>query len=487
MTKSLHTKLALSLALVLGLVGMVYVLLMTTTVRDNTLYAEQILNRDLAKALVAERNLVRENELDKDALKSMFMAYMSVNPSIEIYLLDLHGKILSYSADPEQVKRKSVEMNPIHQFLQEDAMFPVLGDDPRDIDRQKVFSVTAIPMTEHPSGYLYVILRGEQYDQVEQLAHEKELLHWGLWVVGIALFVGLVAGLLVFYPIARRLQKLSKDVDTFRKNDFKTQPTFSATTSEDELGQLESNIALMAKQMVNQLQYQEKQELQRRDLFASLSHDLRTPLATMHGYLETLLIKANDLDETQRQNYTERAMKFSNRLKALVDELFEMATLDTLDTAPHLEAFALPELVQDIVQQFEDKAQGQGVSLSMSGDIEINFVYADIALIQRVFENLIGNALRHVQSGDAITINLKARDKVVSIEVEDTGSGIAEEHLEQIFEPLYQVNNAHRGGSHAGLGLAIVQRIITLHGSQITVESTINKGTKFIFTLPMDG
>ncbi len=483
MIRTLYARLAITLILALGLVGLIYGVFMMTTIQKNTQYAEQLLNQDLAKRLVAERNLVQENKLNKKALQSMFMAYMKVNPSIEIYLLDLNGKILSYSADPGQVKRQFVSLKPIRAYLQENATFPVLGDDPRSLDKQKVFSVTPIPMTENPSGYLYVILRGEQYDQVEQLARDKELLHLGAWVVGIALLIGLVTGLLVFYPITRRLRTLSKKVDEFRQSDFRSLPDFENQQGQDELSQLENNVALMAQQIVQQFQQISEQDSKRRDLFASLSHDLRTPLAALHGYLETLQIKADSLSVNKREAYTGRAINFSNRLKNLVDELFERAKLDTLDTAPHIEAFALPELVQDILQQFEPIAEQQGVRLCMEGDTQMPFVRADIALIQRVFENLLGNALRHVEKGDSITITLQTLEHGVQVTVADTGCGIEEESLKHIFDPLYQVNNAHRGGEHAGLGLAIAKRILELHQGHIQVRNTLHKGTTFTFTL----
>jgi signal transduction histidine kinase len=460
-----------------------YGVFMFTTVQKNTQYAEQLLNRDLAKTLVAERNLVHENELNKEEMQDMFMDYMSVNPSIEIYLLDLDGKILSYSADPWQVKRTHVSLAPIQNFLQKNAAFPLLGDDPRAEDRQKVFSVTPIPMTDNPSGYLYVILRGEQYDAVQQLARDKELLHLGAWVIGIALLLGLIVGLLVFYPVTRRLRLLSKQVDDFRQGDFRTMPKFEPKQGADELSQLENNVALMSKQIVQQFHKISEQDSKRRDLFASLSHDLRTPLAALHGYLETLDIKADNLNKTQRSEYTARAIKFSYRLKDLIDELFEMAKLDTLDTAPHIEAFSLPELVQDMLQQYETSAQNIAVSLTMQGDTEMPLVKADIALIQRVFENLVGNALRHVQQGDSITVTIKAKNNYAEIAIADTGCGIDEEALSHIFDPLYQVNNAHRGDEHSGLGLAIVKRILELHESHIQVQSTVGIGTAFTFKL----
>lgn len=483
MIQTLYARLALTLAVVLGLVGLVYLIFTTTIVQKNTQHAEQILNRDLAKTLVAERNLIHENILNEQALKGLFQMYMDVNPSIEIYLLDLQGKILSYSADPGHVQREYVSLQPIKTFLNADAMFPVLGDDPRALTKQKVFSVTPIPNAEQPNGYLYVILRGEEYDHNEQLARDKELLHLGGWVVGIALLMGLLLGLLVFYPITKRLKILSKQVDDFRKSKFETLPVLKVTQAKDELSQLESNIALMAEQTVQQFKQISEQDIQRRDLFASLSHDLRTPLATLHSYLETLQIKANDLTAVQRDEYTERSIQFSNRLKELVDELFEMAKLDMLNAAPLVEAFSLPELVQDVLQQFEAKAKQAGVGLHMVGDTSLPFVSADIALMQRVFENLIENALRHVKTGGSITVCLAATTDGIKIEVTDTGCGMAADVLDKIFEPLYQVNNKHRGGEHAGLGLAVVKRILELHGSAIRVRSDVGKGSTFVFDL----
>ena len=485
MIRTLYARLAITLALSLGLVGLVYAIFMVTTVEQNSLYTEQTLNRDLAKTLVAERNLVQENALNKKALQDMFMAYMSVNPSIEIYLVDLKGKILSYSADPGQVKRTYISMKPVQNFLRENAMFPLLGDDPRDEQRQKVFSVMAIPSLEHPSGYLYVILRGEQYDEVEQLARDKALLRVSAWVVGTALFVSFFVGLLVFYPITRRLRVLSKEVDAFRNNGFHTSTISKKSHGDDELSQLEQNITLMSEQILEQLEELSAQSVQRRDLFANLSHDLRTPLATLHSYLETLDMKANTLDSEKRTEYTRRAIEFSNRLKLRIDELFEIAKLDTISVAPNIEPFSLSELAQDILKQFEAPAQQLGVQLELEAEDGLSFIEGDIALMQRVFENLIGNALHHVKSGDKVSVSLHQSGKAIVVNVSDTGCGIPAEELEKIFNPLYQVDNHHRGGEHSGLGLAIVRRILELHHSKVSVQSVLNEGTIFTFEMAM--
>jgi signal transduction histidine kinase len=482
--RTLYARLAITLALTLGFAGLIYALFIFSVVQENIQHADQSLNRNLAKTLVAERNLVRENELDEEALKETFQAYMNVNPSIEIYLIDLSGRILAYSADPKRVHRTHVDLGPIRAFLKEDAMFPILGDDPRAPERQKVFSVTPIPSAANAKGYLYVILRGEEYDREEQFARDKELLYLSGWVIGVALGVSLLVGLLIFYPVTRRLRYLSGQIDEFRKTDFKTPPDISPKAG-DELNQLESNIQLMAQQIVRQLEQLSKQDTQRRDLFASLSHDLRTPLATLNGYLETLQLKSSRLTQEEQETYVDRALQFSNRLKVLVDELFEMAKLDSIHDGLQTEPFSLPELVQDVLQQFDPAAEKAGVMLRMLGDTELPFFNGNIGMMQRVFENLVSNSLRHVGKGDNVTISLSLLEGNIEVKVADTGCGMEAEELGRIFDPLYQVNNSHRGGEHSGLGLAIVRRILELHGCDIRVSSKLGQGTSFIFLLPI--
>ncbi len=167
MVKTLYTRLAVGLFLLLLAVGLLYTFISLYSLREYNASVNQELHRDLAKNLVADRNLVSEGQLDRSALKELFALYMTINPSIEIYLLDLDGTILSYSADPAKIKRKQVSLDPIQRLMDDMSRYPVLGDDPRSHDRQKVFSVTPVPSADNPEGYLYVVLRGEEYDAAD--------------------------------------------------------------------------------------------------------------------------------------------------------------------------------------------------------------------------------------------------------------------------------------------------------------------------------
>ena len=209
----------------------------------------------------------------------------------------------------------------------------------------------------------------------------------------------------------------------------------------------------------DQLDDLKKQDGLRRELVANVSHDLRTPLAALQGYIETLKLKSDEFDTETRAEYLDIALKHSLRLTRLVEELFELAKLDARETPMNCEPFAPAELVQDVIQKFSLSAEADDIKLAMKTQDLLPFVQADISLVERVLENLIGNALRHTPAGGAITVLLKAKNSDVEIEVQDSGSGIPESALPYIFDRFYRGDNMERSKHHAGLGLSIAQHL----------------------------
>jgi predicted ATPase/signal transduction histidine kinase len=217
----------------------------------------------------------------------------------------------------------------------------------------------------------------------------------------------------------------------------------------------------------------------RRDLIANVSHDLRTPLVSMRGYLEVLAAKGHTLDAAERAEYVGIAVRRTEQLARLVDELFELARLDYQGITLQREVFDLRDLASDVLQTFRLLAEGRGVRLALRSPSTVPLVDADLGLVQRVLENLIGNALRHTPAAGRVGVDLSvAADGAVRVIVEDSGSGIAAEDLPHVFERHWR-----GAGGGAGLGLAITRRILELHESTVTVDSTPGQGTRFAFTL----
>lgn len=486
MLRTLYSRLALALAGLLLLVGGLFALLTVTATGDYLAEVNQRFNRDLARNLVADRNLVQQGRLDKAALKETFHQYMVINPSIEIYLLNASGSIQAYSAEPGKVKRRAVSLTPIRRFLEGDLAFPLLGDDPRSHDRRKPFSVTPLPSAEAPEGYLYVILRGEEFDNLDALIQQNYLLRLTGWSAALSLGFGLLLGLLLFYLLTRRIERLSRTMELFRASGFTALVQYpSRRRKGDEIDRLARSFEAMAERISDQIQALTEKDSLRRELVAQVSHDLRTPLASLHGYLETLRMKEGELTSDQRVEYLDVAMRHGKRLRRLVEDLFELAKLDAKDVTPTIEPASLGDLAQDVVQKYRLSAQRKGIVLELQGGQDLPFVQADIGLIERVLENLIDNAIEHTPASGSISVSAGVQGRVVTVRVRDTGRGIPADDLPKIFDRFFQAKRDRNDGRHSGLGLAIAKRIVELHDSRIRVASKVGAGTAFSFSLPV--
>ena len=485
MLNTLYGKLALALATLLGAIGLSYGLINHALTQRYLQEAQQSFNRDLARNLVADQRLIADGQLDPAALKATFERYMTINPSIEIYWLDARGAIRAYSAEPAAVKRDRVALEPIRAFLA-GAELPIFGDDPRSHDARKSFSVTPIPATEPPEGYLYVVLRGQMYESFERLYQDSLLLRLSAWVLTGSLLAGLLAGLLLFHLLTRRLRKLTAVVAAFQRSEFASYIPYRRRGGGDEIEQLGTHFDRMAERLQALIGSLRERDTLRRELVNHVSHDLRTPLAALHGYLETLQLKADRLSPTEQQAYLDAALRHSRRLGRLVGDLFELAKLDAHAIPPRRERFPAAELLQDIAQKYRLTAQEQSIQIDLRLPPTALFVEADIGMVERLLDNVILNALHHTPPEGRITLELSVRESSVCFAVADTGHGIAPEELPLVFDRFHRGSRpAKDDGHHLGLGLTIAQRIAELHGGELRVSSALNQGTRFTFDLPV--
>jgi two-component system, OmpR family, sensor kinase len=400
--------------------------------------------------------------------------------------VDSNGKILSYSAPEGVVKRNSIDLVPVKEFLESDKQRPVLGNDPRHPERNKVFSAARITQNDQLQGYLYIVLGGQTYDSVVDILESSYMLRLWTGAVGISLLIASLAGLLIFRHITRRLRQLADGMEEFKQHDFKDSVSLPARFDGrpgDEIDQLGATFREMSERIIKQVKQLEHNDKSRRELVANVSHDLRTPLASLQGYLETLLLKADSLSEAEKQDYIKIALQHSDRLRKLISELFELATLENQGAELHFEPFSMSELIQDVTHKFQLEAKEKNLRLETSIPHEPAFVSADIGLIQRVLENLIENAIKYTPAGGHIDISLLSGGNSIATSISDDGQGIPAEDLPHIFDRFYRVDK-HRNTDGTGLGLAIVNRIIQLHNSKIDVQSKPNTGTTFSFQLP---
>ena len=486
MFRTLYAKLATGLALLLVAIGLLYAVISTTATRHALQELNQQLNRNLAQTLVADRDLVREGRLNEEALKETFNLYMDINPGIEIYLLDLDGNILSFSADPAKIKRKRVSLAPIRAFLTMEHPYPLLGDDPRSHDRQKAFSVTPVPSAGNANGYLYVVLRGEQFDSAENMVRDSFFVRMSGFAVAISLGVGLLAGLVAFRLLTRRLQRLAGAMEAFEQGGFTNVPAGAAGEAGkgDEIDRLGHSFQAMAARIGDQIEQLKGQDELRRRLVAQISHDLRTPLAAMRGYVESLQMKGDALSAEQRAEFLDAALRQGQQLSHMVAELFELASLDARERMPERIAFAPAELAHDVAQKYRLRAEKAGISIEVRSHDALPFVRGDIGMTERVFDNLLDNAIGHTPEGGRIEIALAVAGGGVETRVCNSGAAIGDEDLAHLFEPFYRGEGGAPGRRHAGLGLAIARRIMEEHGGWINLHSPEGRGATFALVFP---
>ncbi len=487
MFKTLFAKLTLALLIIFILLS---ILTVSVTFIATNLYQQEVmqkLNDKVASHIVEKTELFKDDHVNHTALRQLFRSLMILNPSLEIYLLDHEGGILAFSAPAWKVVRLSIDVEPINRYLSGKTILPLQGEDPRDYSKTKVFSAASVPFNNKPHGYLYVILGGEEYDSIVERIKSSYILTSSFLVTGMGLLVLFVVGLLLFAGLTRRLKKLSTSMSAFEAAP-QTIPVFPAYRKKgDEIDRLTAAFETMALKIHHQLDDLQTTDHLRRELVANVSHDLRTPLATLQGYIETLLIKETTLSEQERRDYLQTAIKHCGRLNKLVTELFELARLDAHETKPQQEIFNLAELIEDIIQKFALRSQQNNIQLQAKYASTELFVNADISLIERVLENLLENSFRFVPQGGKITVVLTVvNEQKIQIRVSDNGSGIPASELPLVFDRFYQLDkNRHTENGNSGLGLAIVKRIIELHNSMIKVTSDPGRDTTFSFTLPV--
>lgn len=461
-------------------------------VRSNRMHELEVvqgLSRDLAASIARDAQLTDADGLMPGAVRQLFNQLMVVNPSVEVYLLGPDGRIAGHAAPEGRLRRDRVDLDPVRRLI-DGAPLPILADDPRSQDGRKVFSAAPLRVHGRDVGFIYVVLLGEAHDAVAAQGSTNAVLTTALWSIAMVALLCLAAGLVAFTLITRPLRRLTETVRRFDMSGA-TPPEPSAAPSapphpdsRDEIAVLDGAYRQMVARIGEQWQALNRQDQERRELIANVSHDLRTPLSSLHGYLETLRLKDATLQPAERQRYLAIALDQSRKVGALAQSLFELARLEYGFVQPEAEPFAMADLVQDVFQKFELAALERQVTLQADIAPQLPPVQADLGLIERVLTNLLDNALRHTPPGGTVTVALARQGDGLAVQVQDTGPGIAPELREGLFERPFAVGGARRGG---GLGLRIAHRILALHGSHIALVDRAAPGAAFRFTLPRAG
>ncbi len=481
LSRPLHARLGLVLLALFLVTAAAYLWLALWSTGRYHEEVTQRINASLAMYISQRQPLIDHGQVNRAAMKQLAHQVMVINPSVEVYLLDRQGNILAHALPGSSVVRHHVDVKPIRALLDNRARPPVRDDNPRRNDARTIFSAAEVKDGGRLAGYLYVVLAGKDYQSLADSLHGSYILRLSLAAIGAIALLAFACATIIFAALTRPLRRLAGAMSRFRQEELEEPPEPEL----DEVRVLEQTFDAMRRRIREQFERLQETDQVRRELVSNVSHDLRTPLASMQGYLETLMVRDEGLDPSQRKQYLATAHRHCQRLAQLVKELFELSKLDTGTLQPHWETFSLAELAQDVAQKFTLTAESRGVELVLHSPDGLYPVCADIALIERVLENLIDNALRYTPEGGRVELGLSQQPRQVEVTVADNGVGVPETELAHIFERFYRASQPS-SPEGTGLGLAIVKRILELHGSRIEVSSKPRQGTRFRFPLPVE-
>lgn len=297
--------------------------------------------------------------------------------------------------------------------------------------------------------------------------------------------LGFAAAWVIFYSalqkfVYQKIRLIFKNIHSLKVQGRR----FDYNMKKDVIGSVNRQVAEWAQDRLAEIEDLKVRENFRKEFLGNVAHELKTPIFSIQGYIETLLEGALE-DPAVNRKFLENAARSVERMTVLLEDLDTINQLESGSLKLNIARFDLATLVREVAESREYELHQQDMTLRLGRDVEKPlFVKGDAFRISQVLNNLISNAINYGRKGGRISVRFFDMDENILVEVEDNGPGIAPEHLPRLFERFYRVDKSrsrHQGGT--GLGLAICKHILEGHGQPIHVRSDMGRGSVFSFTL----
>ena len=463
MTHTLYSKFILGY-LIFGLLGFVFIATFSSRITYRYLLEEE------SEALYDEANLLASTYSDIYQGKNISLA--TANPQLEAvaaylkaqaWVLDQRGTVVAETAPSSHVGSIIGSFDPTaagNRFYMTGDFFGMFKED--------TLSVLA-PITGNFNTYGYVVIHMPMR-QVQQ--GKDRILNIVYITAAVIFFLSLIIILVFTKTVYFPLKKITAGAMEYA--DGNLEHTIKVQTS-DEMGYLANTLNYMSSELNKMEEYQ-------KSFIANVSHDFRSPLTSIKGYLEAIL--DGTIPPELHEKYLNILISETNRLNKLTEG---MLTLNSLDSKGFLSRsnFDINRVIKDTAAAFEGTCNAKNIVLDLTFSNDLQMVYADLGKIQQVLYNLIDNAIKFSHENSVIYIQSTLKYEKVFVSVKDTGVGIPKECIKKIWDRFYKSDTSRgKDKKGTGLGLAIVKEIIQAHGENIDVISTAGVGSEFIFTLP---
>ncbi len=326
-----------------------------------------------------------------------------------------------------------------------------------------------------------VIVKGEINGVIFMSSPLTELEKLGNNVYKIIICIILAGGffgfIIIYFSskkVTKPLRKINEAAKIIANGDFEKRIFVKGS---DETAQLARSLNDMAESL-------NEQEKRRREFISNISHDLRSPLTSMKGFVQAII--DGTIPPEKQERYLKIVLDESERLAALANNMININNLNGRENSLDLSEFDINDLIKKTIFNFENRIISKKINLRVTFEEKVFFVRADYEKIQRVIYNLIDNAVKFTDVGGEIFLETKKTDnKKIVVYVRDNGRGLSEEDRKRVFDRFYKADvSRSEDKKGSGIGLSIVKEFILAHGEVITLNSELNKGCEFIFTLP---
>jgi signal transduction histidine kinase len=445
----------------------------------------QLLNKDVASHIAKFTSPFENNGINKKKADSVFHDAMVISPGAEVYFLNPAGKVIAFHASEKDIRLWNIPLENIKKLIASKGEKYIKGLDPKDPANAKIFSAAEVYSETNNSktkklGFIYVVLSSNQH--VTKTLYNSYLGSLLLKALVVIIAVSVVFSFIYINRIKRRFNRMMPVFDRFEKGDFEAR---FETKNHHELAPITHSFNKLADLLVYNINRLTKSEKGRKDFIATISHDLRTPLSIVKGYTETLLIKkaAIELSSEQQDQYLRLVLQQLMQVENMVQQLFDLSKMESAEFKPNKEPFVLSEIVQENINVYQLKASEKNVSLKCTQCLYHVWVNADISMMERVFQNLIDNAIKSTPAGGKIQVSITADNTDLIFKIENTGHPLPADLLNWINNLEGENSFSTNRPAKSGLGLLIVKKILLLHHYSFKAES--HTGTENVFTIIM--
>lgn len=439
-----------------------------TTLSSKLMYEHLLEKR--AEALYDEANLIASAyssvyQGEQQDLNTVLPQLQAVAKFVhaEIWVVNRQGMIVVESEPIARSKRMIENFDPTATGNKSYVVGDYFGQFPYD-----VLSVSA-PITGNYNIYGYVLVHLPIQQIQEESNNSLDVVYMSAGIIFVlSLIILLVFTQTVYVP----LKKITEGANQYAAGNLEYH---IEQNSRDEMGYLAATLNYMSDEL-------NKMEVYQRNFIANVSHDFRSPLTSIRGYLEAIM--DGTIPPEMYEKYLTRVISETDRLTKLTQG---MLTLNSLDSKGYLSRtnFDINRVIKDTAASFEGTCGTKNIVFDLTFADNIQMVYADLGKIQQVLYNLIDNAIKFSHSNSTIYVQAYGKNEKIFVSVKDTGIGIARDSLKKIWERFYKSDQSRgKDKRGTGLGLAIVKEIIQAHGENIDVISTEEVGSEFIFSLP---